>query len=70
MIKLPQIDWGKVVNKGFEILQEKVGQKSGPVGVIQQPNDFTPVESKMPGWLVPLLIVGGAWLFLKKKKRR
>lgn len=66
------VDLGGLLNKGFELLQSKLGGKtSGPVAAMEQPNDWTPVESnKMPAWVLPVAIVAAALLLLKKKKRR
>lgn len=66
------INWGGLLNKGFEVLQEKVFNKpksTGPVAVVQHANDFTPVERGVPAWVVPAFIIVGALLFMKKRRR-
>lgn len=58
------MDWGKILNTGFGIIQGVLNKKSGTLEAAGQ----TPApQSGLPSWVVPVAIVAGLLLLLKKK---
>jgi hypothetical protein len=58
-----KVDLGALINAGIGLLNKK--PSAGPVAVAKE-NDWVPVESKIPAWLWPVLIVGAIAIFGKK----
>ena len=60
------IDFAGLINTGISVLKDKLKPKATTGIVAQTANDFTPVKSTLPPWLIPVAIVGALLLFRKK----
>ena len=63
MIQASKIDIGALINAGIGLITKKT---TGPVAVAEKANDYTPVQSSTPAWLVPVAVVAVVLLFGKK----
>ena len=75
MIAMPDINWGSVLNKGFEWAQDALKKKTtGPLSKTPDIGSSSPAQStpqsNMPAWLLPVAIAAGLLLMLGRKKRR
>ena len=58
------MDYGKILNAGFDFIQGILNKKSGTLEAASQP---APAQTGMPSWVVPVAIGVGLLLLLKKK---